>query len=117
MSAIANAMREVYATLAALGLPGRYEAYPVGKAPTPPFFVYQVDDHGEFYTDNGTYARFPKMHVELFEKSADPTLEESVCEALESAFGPVEQVGSWSQSEMCHIEQFDFTYTKEEHDE
>lgn len=109
-----RAMEETYATLTALGLTGRFEAYPVGKAPAPPFFVYTVDDNGEFYTDNRTFARFPRMHVELFEKVADPALEESVRDALEDAFGPVEQVGSWSQSEQCHIEQYDFTYTKEE---
>lgn len=109
-----RAMEETYETLAALGLPGRFEAYPVDKAPEPPFFVYTVDDGGEFYTDDGTFARLPKMHVELFEKVADPALEASVRDALEEAFGPVEQVGSWSQSEMCHIEQYDFTYTKEE---
>lgn len=107
-------MDETYAALTALGIPGRFEAYPVNKAPAPPFFVYTVDDNGEFYTDNRTYARFPRMHVELFEKVSDPALEESVRSALEDAFGPVEQVGSWSQSEMCHIEQYDFTYKKEE---
>ena len=117
MSTVANAMRELNATLAALGIPCRFEAWPVNKAPAPPFCVYAVDDQGEHYADNGTYARFPRMHVELFEKVADPALEEGVRDALESAFGPVEQVGSWSQSEMCHIEQYDFTYTKEEEDE
>lgn len=106
-------MQDTYAALTAIGLSGRYEAYPVGKAPAPPFFVYTVDGNGEMYADNGTYARLPRIHVELFEKSADPSLEARVRDALESAFGPVEQVGSWSQSEMCHIEQFDFTYTEE----
>ena len=77
------------------------------------FFIYTVDDNGEFYADDSTYARLPRMHVELFEKVADPELETSVRDALEAAFGPVEQVGSWSQSEQCHIEQYDFTYTKE----
>lgn len=109
-----RAMEETYAALAALDIPGRFEAYPVGKAPAPPFFIYTVDDNGEFYTDNGTFARLPRMHVELFEKVADPDLEESVRNALEEAFGPVEQVGTWSQSEQCHIEQYDFTYTKED---
>lgn len=114
MSTVSEAMRELVAALSEVGLTGRYEAYPVGKAPAPPFYVYTVDDQGERYADNGTYARLPRMHVELFEKSADPALEESVRDALETAFGPVEQVGSWSQSEMCHIEQYDYTYTKEE---
>lgn len=114
MSTVTNAMAELVSVLSGVGLTGRFEAYPVGKAPTPPFYVYTVDDQGEYYADNGTFARFPRMHVELFEKSADPALEERVRAALESAFGPVEQVGSWSQSEICHIEQFDYTYTKEE---
>lgn len=114
MSAASNAMRELVSALAGIGLPGRFEAYPVGKAPAPPFYVYAVDDQGELYADDGTYSRFPRMHVELFEKVADTELEERVRDVLESEFGPVEQVGSWSQSEQCHIEQYDFTYTKEE---
>lgn len=109
-----RAMEETYYALSQLGLPGRFEAYPIEKAPTPPFFIYSVDDNGEFYADGMTFARLPRMHVELFEKVSDPALEASVRNALESAFGPVEQVGSWSQSEQCHIEQYDFTYTKEE---
>ena len=114
MSVVANAMSELVATMSSTGLTGRFEAYPINKAPTPPFYVYTVDDQGEYYADDGTFARFPRMHVELFEKVADPALEESVRIALEGAFGPVEQVGSWSQSEQCHIEQYDYTYTKEE---
>ena len=109
-----SAMSETYAVLAELGIPGRFEAYPVNKAPAPPFFIYTVDDNGEFYTDNVTFAMLPRMHVELFEKVADPALETRVRDALEAQFGPVEQLGSWSQSEMCHIEQYDFTYTKED---
>lgn len=114
MSTVTKAMKEVNAALAALGLPGRYEAYPVGKAPAPPFYVYTLDSQGEFCADDGTFARLPRVHVELLEKSADPALHEQVRDALESSFGPVEEVGEWSQSEMCHIEQYDFTYTKEE---
>ena len=114
MSVVANAMSELVATMSSTGLTGRFEAYPINKAPTPPFYVYTVDDNGEFYSDDTTFARFPRMHVELFEKAADPALEESVRGALETAFGPVEQVGTWSQSEQCHIEQYDYTYTKEE---
>jgi len=109
-----SVLEDVYAALTALGIEGRYEAYPVGKAPATPFFVYQVDDRGEFYSDDGTYAELPHIHVELFETVSDPDLEASVKASLEGAFGPVERVGSWSQSEMCHIEQYDFTYTKEE---
>lgn len=110
---VKDAMRETYEALTALGLPGRYEAYPVSKAPKPPFFTYVVDDQNEKYADDTTYAVLPKMHVELFTQSCDPDLNETVREALETAFGPIEEVGSWSQSEMCHIEQYDFTYTKE----
>jgi hypothetical protein len=109
-----RAMQETYDALTALGIPGRFEAYPVGKAPAPPFFVYTVDGHGEFYADDGTFARLPRIHVELLEKVSDPALEQSVRDALEAEFGPVEQTGTWSQSEQCHIEQYDFTYTKEE---
>ena len=104
---------DIYSVLTSTGMPGRFEAFPVGKAPAPPFFVYSVDDMGEQYADDSTYARFPRVHVELFEKVSDLGTEEAMRDAIEEAFGPVEQTGIWSQSEACHIEQFDFTYQRE----
>lgn len=102
---------EIYGALAATGIPGRFEAYAVGRAPAPPFFIYEVRDWGEIYADGTTYARTPHVHVELFEKVSDSGAEEKMRQAIETAFGPVEETGAWSQSEDCHIEQYDFTYT------
>lgn len=104
---------DIYSALTATGVPGRFEGYVVGTAPAPPFFVYYIDDYGETYADGTTYARLPRIQVELYERVADTATETLIRDALEAAFGPVEQTGTWSQSESCHIEQYEFTYTKE----
>ena len=63
MSTVARAMSELVSAMSSAGLTGRFEAYPVNKAPTPPFYVYTVDDNGEFYSDDTTFARLPRMHA------------------------------------------------------
>ena len=102
-------LSEIRAVLTAQNIPSRHEAFAVGKAPAPPFAVYTIDNRGEVYADDSTFARMPRIHIELFEKVSDSTLEDALRAALEYEFGPIEQVGTWSQSEACHIEQSDFT--------
>jgi hypothetical protein len=102
---------DVYKALTATGIPGRQDAYAVGKAPSPPFFIYTVESRGEFVADNDNYASTPRVHVDLFEKVSTDKYESAILDAC-GAFGPVEQTSAWSQSEQCHIEQFDFTYHK-----
>lgn len=105
-----SAKSEVYAALTATGIPGRQDAYPVGKSPAPPFFVYTVESAGGFIADGTVYAALPRFHVELFEKVSNSDTEALVREAILSLGCVPDETGIWSESEVCHIEQFDFTY-------
>ena len=106
-----TAKSEVYKALTATGIQGRQEAYAVGKAPSPPFFTYSLVSRGEFVADDSNYAGLPRFHVELYEKVSSDRDEKAILAACQAvARGPVERTGTWSQSEQCHIEQFDFTF-------
>jgi hypothetical protein len=109
-----SAKSTVYAALVATGIPGRQDAYPVGKAPAPPFFVYTVETTGGFVADGTVYAALPKFHVELFEKVSNSEKEALVREAILSLGCVPDETGIWSESEVCHIEQYDFTYHQRE---
>lgn len=109
-----SAKSTVYAALVATGIPGRQDAYPVGKAPAPPFFVYTVETTGGFVADGTVYAALPKFHVELFEKVSNSETEALVREAILSLGCVPDETGIWSESEVCHIEQYDFTYHQRE---
>lgn len=105
-----SAKSTVYAALLATGIPGRQDGYPVGKSPAPPFFVFTVESTGGFVADGTVYADLPRFHVELFEKASDPTTEALVRDAILSIGSVPDETGEWSESEVCHIEQYDFTY-------
>lgn len=104
-----TAKSDVYAALTATGIPGRYEAFAVGKSPAPPFFVYTMDSHGEFMADDTNYFELPRFHVELYERVSDPETEDLILAACQT-FGPVQRTSAWVESEQCHVEAFDFTY-------
>lgn len=109
-----SAKSVVYAALLATGIPGRQDAYPVGKSPAPPFFVYTVESPGGFVADGTVYASLPRFHVELFEKVSDQETEALVRDAILSLGCVPDESGEWSESEVCHIEQYDFTYHNRE---
>lgn len=105
-----SAKSVVYEALLATGIPGRQDAYPIGKAPTPPFFVYTVESQGGFVADGTIFAGLPRFHVELFEKVSNPDTEALIRGAILSLGSVPDETGIWSESEVCHIEQYDFTY-------
>lgn len=105
-----SAKSVVYAALTATKVPGRQDAYPVGQAPTPPFFIMTQEDTGGFVADDTIYASLPRFHVELFEKVSNPAIEKLIRDAILSIGSVPDQTGIWSESEVCHIEQYDFTY-------
>lgn len=100
----------VYNALLATGIPGRQNAYPVGKSPTPPFFVFTMESTGGFVADGTIYASLPRFHVELFEKASNSETETLIRDAILSLGCVPDETGEWSESEVCHIEQYDFTY-------
>lgn len=109
-----SAKSRVYAALTATGIPGRQDAYPVGKSPAPPFFVYSEESVGGFIADGTVYACLPRFHVELFEKASDRETEALMRDAILSIGCVPDETGLWSESEVCHIQQYDFTYHNRE---
>lgn len=109
-----SAKSKVYQALVATGIPGRQDAYPVGKAPAPPFFVYSEESVGGFVADGMIYASLPRFHVELFEKASDSATEALIRDAILSLGCVPDETGEWSESEVCHIQQYDFTYHNRE---
>lgn len=109
-----TAKSKVYAALTATGIPGRQDGYPVDKAPPPPFFVYTVESTGGFVADGTIYASLPRFHVELFEKVSNAETEALIRDAILSMGCVPDETGIWSESEVCHIEQYDFTYHNRE---
>ncbi len=109
-----SAKSRVYNALLATGIPGREDAYPINKSPAPPFFVYTVESAGAFVADGTVYASLPRFHVELFEKVSDRTTEALVRDAILELGCVPDETGIWSESEFCHIEQYDFTYHNRE---
>lgn len=109
-----SAKSVVYAALAATGIPGRQDGYPVNKAPKPPFFVFTMESTGGFVADGTVYASLPRFHVELIEKVSDPATEALIRDAILSIGCVPDETGIWSESEVCHIEQYDFTYHNRE---
>lgn len=109
-----SAKSKVYQALVATGIPGRQDAYPVGKSPAPPFFVYSEESVGGFVADGIVYASLPRFHVELFEKASDSATEAMIRDAILSLGCVPDETGEWSESEVCHIQQYDFTYHNRE---
>ncbi len=109
-----SAKSKVYQALVATGIPGRQDAYPVGKSPAPPFFVYSEESVGGFVADGIVYASLPRFHVELFEKASDSATEALIRDAILSLGCVPDETGIWSESEVCHIQQYDFTYHNRE---
>ena len=105
-----SAKSRVYEALIATGIPGRQDGYPVNKAPAPPFFVYTEESTGGFVADGTIYASLPRFHVELFEKVSNSDTEKLIRDAIKSLGSVPDETGIWSESEVCHIEQYDFTY-------
>ncbi len=93
----------LYAAMAALGIPGTRLAYPEGQAPSPPFFVYEMDEPGLLFADNAPCAAIPRYRVQLLERYGDPELQKRVFEALADEFGAVSYSEDWSESEHCSI--------------
>jgi len=105
-----SAKSKVYEALSSTGIPGRQDGYPVNKSPAPPFFVFTEETGGGFIADGVVYACLPRFHVELLEKTSNPETEAKVRNAILSLGCVPDETGEWSESEVCHIQQYDFTY-------
>ena len=109
-----DAYEHVYATVTACGIPGTLEAYPVGEVPALPWFVYLLDDGGEFPADDTDYAGIPRFRVELYEETRDADLESSIATAIRDAYGPVRIMPEYIPDEDCRMVAYEFAFTPKE---
>lgn len=103
----------VYSALTATGIPGTWMAWPTGKAPRLPWFVYMQEESGSFHADDTNYASLPRVRVELYQSAPDPEIEAKFEQAVAS-IGPYERYDDWSEDEDVGITAFEFTYTRKE---
>lgn len=103
----------VFSTLADLtGLPGTRYAWPYGKVPSLPWFVYLRDRKGELHADNDNYYLMPRYRAELYLRENDPELVRTFEEAV-ATLGPYRHREAWLESENCTMHTFTFTLTEE----
>lgn len=103
----------VFSTISGMtGLPGTKDAWPLGGAPSLPWFVYDRDRKGEFHADNGNYYLMPRYKAELYIRENDPALVELFEDAIRE-LGSFKHRSSWIESENCMMHTFTFTLTKE----
>lgn len=114
MSEAVDAYTHVYQTILACGIPGTYEAYPVGHVPELPWFVYLLDEAGSTFADDDNYAAIPRFRVELYEVSRDEDLESSIADAIREAYGPVDVLPTWVTDEGVHMVTYSFAFTPKE---
>lgn len=99
----------VYTTLKTSGLPGTKAAWPVGKAPELPWFVYKQDRGGEVFADNSNYEHMRRYTAELYMKDYDQEVVDRFEEAL-AVLSPYTSNESWIPSENCFMRSYEFTY-------
>ena len=97
----------------ATGLPGTELAWPYGKAPALPWFVYKRSGDGETFAGNDNYHMMPRYRAELYLRENDPDLVESFALAVRS-IGPYKHFESWLENENCQMHSFTFTLTRKE---
>ena len=104
----------VFTTLRdATGLPGTELAWPFGKAPSLPWFVYMHDRGGETFAENDNYHIMPRYRAELYIRENDPDLVKAFEDAVRS-LGPFRHRESWIDNENCQMHSFTFTLTRKE---
>lgn len=104
---------EVYAALSGSGIPGTRMAWPTGKAPSLPWFIYMQEESGSFHADDRNYSSLPRFRAELYQKAPDPELEARFEQAVGS-IGPFVRYDDWSEKEDVAIAAFEFTFARKE---
>ena len=111
---MSDAYEDVYSVACSVGVPGTLEAWPIGKAPSLPWFVYLLDEDGGLDADDDNYADVPRFRIELYEETRDSELEGSMEEAIREAFGPVSVIAEWIPDENARMVAYGFAYTPKE---
>ena len=99
---------EVVAAVESCGIPCAHMAWPEGCAPEPPWAVWTLDGESAFCADDVSWARKPTYRVELYERSRDTALHESIGKAIEGAFGPYRLEEAWLEDEGVPVTSWTF---------
>lgn len=99
----------VYETLCSSGIPGAEWAFPLGKAPAPPFFVYMHERGGDLFAEDDNYAQMHRYRAELYMSEPDNAVRREF-EAAISQLSPFTSNESWIPSENCLMVAYSFTY-------
>ena len=104
-----NSDEVVFSALRSSGIPGTKAAWPLGKAPKLPWYVYYQDRGGEVFADNANYERLTPYTAELYMKDID----QGVISRFEEALGklsPYTSNETWVSSENCFMRTYEFTF-------
>ena len=99
----------VYAALLTSGLPGTYDAWPLGQSSPLPWFVYRDAKGGEVFADDSNYTKMHRYEVDLYQRERDPEVQETFETALKS-IGPYACTDKWVSSENCKVISYSVTY-------
>ena len=69
---------DVVAMLEELGIPFAYDHFVEGESPEPPFVCFLFPSSDNYAADNGVYAEFSELRLELYSDEKDPELEDLV---------------------------------------
>ena len=99
----------VYSVLLESGIKGTKVAYPFGKEPLLPWFVYRHLKKGEFYADDSNYAKMQRYDVDLYQAEPNDSEREALEEQL-ARIGPYACIESWVPMENCWLTSYTLTY-------
>lgn len=99
----------VFSTLRESGIQGTKVAYPFGKEPPLPWFVYRHLKKGEFFADNKNYAKMQRYDVDLYQAETNDE-ERDLFEEQLARIGPYACIESWVPMENCWLTSYTLTY-------
>ncbi len=101
---------ELYAALAATGLPVVYGHWPVKPGPpSPPYITYRFSASDDFIADNHNYAAFKEFDVELYAKLPDAASEALIETVFTTNRIPYEKTELWIESEELYMTLYQIT--------
>lgn len=99
----------VFSTLLTSGIEGTKSAWPFKKEPPLPWFVFKQRKKGEFYADDGNYAKLQRYEVDLYQSEEDGDQRDAFEEVL-GLLGPYACYESWTPMENCWVTSYTLTY-------
>lgn len=101
--------QDVYSIAEDAGIPAVHMAWPIGSAPSLPWFVFYVSNQSGFNADDTMYAPVYRWALELYQKTSDEELEAKVEQSILEKFGSFSKSESWVEDENCLMTTYYFT--------